>query len=91
MEERKRVAVIGGDARQTAAGRALARAGYEVCGAEEVARADYILLPLPLDEARTPLAALLRAAAFFSSEAAAETPAAARKLRRVIFFISKSS
>lgn len=62
MEERKRVAVIGGDARQTAAGRALARAGYEVCGAEEVARADYILLPLPLDEARTPLAALLRAA-----------------------------
>ena len=62
MEERKRFAVIGGDARQAAAGRALARAGYEVCGAEEVARADYILLPLPLDEARTPLAALLRAA-----------------------------
>lgn len=60
MEERKRFAVIGGDARQAAAGRALARAGYEVCGAEEVARADYILLPLPLDEARTPLAALLR-------------------------------
>ena len=55
MEERKRFAVIGGDARQAAAGRALARAGYEVCGAEEVARADYILLPLPLDEARTPL------------------------------------
>ena len=49
MEERKRFAVIGGDARQAAAGRALARAGYEVCGAEEVARADYILLPLPLD------------------------------------------
>ena len=62
MEERKRFAVIGGDARQAAAGRALARAGYEVCSAEEVARADYILLPLPLDEARTPLAALLRAA-----------------------------
>lgn len=35
MEERKRVAVIGGDARQTAAGRALARAGYEVCGPVE--------------------------------------------------------
>ena len=62
MEERKRFAVIGGDARQAAAGRALARAGYEVCGAEEVARADYILLPLPLDESRTPLAELLRAA-----------------------------
>lgn len=62
MEERKQVAVIGGDARQAAAGRALARAGYTVCGAEQVALADYILLPLPLDETRTPLAELLRAA-----------------------------
>ena len=59
MEERKRFAVIGGDARQAAAGRALARAGYEVCGAEEVARADYILLPLPLEQADLPLAQLL--------------------------------
>ena len=31
-------------------------------GAEQVALADYILLPLPLDAARTPLAELLRAA-----------------------------
>lgn len=62
MEGRKQVAVIGGDARQAAAGRALARAGYTVCGAEQVALADYILLPLPLDETRTPLAELLRAA-----------------------------
>ena len=62
MEERKQIAVIGGDARQAAAGRALARAGYAVCGAEQVALADYILLPLPLDETRTPLAELLRAA-----------------------------
>lgn len=62
MEGRKQVAVIGGDARQAAAGRALARAGYAVCGAEQVALADYILLPLPLDETRTPLAELLRAA-----------------------------
>ena len=61
MEGRKQVAVIGGDARQAAAGRALARAGYAVCGAEQVALADYILLPLPLDETRTPLAELLRA------------------------------
>jgi len=45
-----------------AAGRALARAGYEVCGAEEVARADYILLPLPLEQSGLPLAQLLGAA-----------------------------
>ena len=62
MEGRKRIAVVGSDARQAAAGRALARAGYAVAGAEQVARADVILLPLPLDESRTPLAELLRAA-----------------------------
>ena len=62
MERQKRFAVIGSDARQLAAGRALARAGYTVGGAEQVALADYILLPLPLDAARTPLAELLRAA-----------------------------
>ena len=61
MEGRKRIAVVGSDARQAAAGRALARAGYAVAGAEQVARADVILLPLPLDESRTPLAQLLRA------------------------------
>ena len=55
-------AVIGTDARQAAAGRALARAGYAVGGPETIALADYILLPLPLDAARTPLAELLRAA-----------------------------
>ena len=55
-------AVVGTDARQAAAGRVLARAGYAVGGAEQVALADYILLPLPLDAARTPLAELLRAA-----------------------------
>lgn len=62
MEGQKRFAVIGGDARQAAAGRALARAGYAVGGPEQTALADYILLPLPLDETRTPLAELLRAA-----------------------------
>ena len=62
MKRQKRFAVIGSDARQLAAGRALARAGYTVGGAEQVALADYILLPLPLDAARTPLAELLRAA-----------------------------
>ena len=62
MEGGKRFAVVGSDARQAAAGRALARAGYQMCGAEQVALAEYILLPLPLDAARTPLAELLRAA-----------------------------
>ena len=62
MERQKRFAVIGSDARQLAAGRALARAGYVMEGPEEIALADYILLPLPLDAARTPLAELLRAA-----------------------------
>lgn len=60
--ERKRFAVVGSDARQAAAGRALARAGYQVDGPEDIALADYILLPLPLDETKTPLAELLRAA-----------------------------
>ena len=60
--ERKRFAVVGSDARQAAARRALARAGYEMVGSEEIALAEYILLPLPLDESKTPLAELLRAA-----------------------------
>ena len=62
MRQTKRFAVVGSDARQAAAGRALARAGYSVGGPEMIAVADYILLPLPLDAARTPLAELLRAA-----------------------------
>ena len=60
--ETKQFAIVGTDARQAAAGRALARAGYAVEGPEEIALADYILLPVPLDAARTPLAELLRAA-----------------------------
>ena len=55
--ETKRFAIVGTDARQAAAGRALERAGCAVSGAEQVARADCILLPLPLDESRPPLAA----------------------------------
>ena len=61
MEAKKLFVVVGTDARQAAAGRVLERAGYAVGGAEQVALADYILLPLPLDAARTPLAELLRA------------------------------
>ena len=48
--ETKQFAIVGTDARQAAAGRALERAGCAVSGAEQVARADCILLPLPLDE-----------------------------------------
>lgn len=62
MDRQRRFAVIGTDPRLAAAGRALARAGFAVGGPEQTALADYILLPLPLDESRTPLAELLRAA-----------------------------
>ena len=62
MDGQRRFAVIGTDARLAAAGRALARAGFAVGGPEQTALADYILLPLPLDESRTPLAELLRSA-----------------------------
>jgi dipicolinate synthase subunit A len=62
MEQKKWFAVVGSDARQAAAGRALVRAGYAVGGDESIARADYILLPLPLDAERAGLAGLLRAA-----------------------------
>lgn len=62
MEGKGLFAVVGADARQAAAARALARAGYRIGGAEQTALADYILLPMPLDETRTPLAELLRAA-----------------------------
>ena len=56
MDGQRRFAVIGTDPRLAAAGRALARAGFAVGGPEQTALADYILLPLPLDESRTPLA-----------------------------------
>ncbi len=55
-------AVAQTDARQAAAGRALAASGYIVVGAEETAMADYILLPLPLDDEQAGLVQLLRAA-----------------------------
>lgn len=62
MDGQRRFAVIGTDPRLAAAGRALARAGFAVGGPEQTALADYILLPAPLDESRTPLAELPRAA-----------------------------
>ena len=59
MRQTKRFAVVGSDARQAAAGRALARAGYTVGGVQQLPQADYILLPLPLEQADLPLAQLL--------------------------------
>lgn len=54
--------IVGDDARQRAAGEYLQRLGYPVLGAEQVYQADFILLPLPLDEEKAGLARLLRAA-----------------------------
>ena len=62
MKQTKRFAVLGSDARQAAAGRALARAGYTVGGVQQLPQADCILLPLPLEQAGLPLAQLLGAA-----------------------------
>jgi dipicolinate synthase subunit A len=62
MQNSKIFAVVETDARQKAAGEALQRMGFGVAGAEETALADYILLPLPLDDERIGLARLLRAA-----------------------------
>ena len=62
MRQTKRFAVVGSDARQAAAGRALARAGYTVGGVQQLPPADYILLPLPLEQSGLPLAQLLGAA-----------------------------
>ena len=60
MRQTKRFAVVGSDARQAAAGRALARAGYPVGGVQQLPQADCILLPL--EQADLPLTQLLGAA-----------------------------
>lgn len=54
--------VVGTDARQRAAAEALRAAGCAVAGAEEAGRADYILLPMPMDAEKVDLARILRAA-----------------------------
>lgn len=59
---KKIVAIVGEDARQRAAGEYLKQLGYPVLGAEQVYKADFILLPLPLDEEKADLARLLQAA-----------------------------
>lgn len=59
---KKIFAVIGEDARQQAAGEYLRGRGYTAVTADEVYRADFILLPMPLDADKAGLARLLRAA-----------------------------
>ena len=54
--------VVGRDARQLAAARALQNSGYTVLGAEGAGQADYILLPMPMDAEAADLARILRAA-----------------------------
>ena len=52
--------VVGRDARQLAAARALQNSGYTVLGAEGAGQADYILLPMPMDAEAADLARILR-------------------------------
>lgn len=59
---KKIFSVVGEDARQKAAAEYLAQKGFSVVDAAEVYRADYILLPMPLDADREALAHILRAA-----------------------------
>ena len=58
----KTFCVVGTDARQRAAARTLAQAGFRVLGAEGAGEADYILLPVPLEADAASLARILRAA-----------------------------
>ena len=55
-------AVIGDDARQLAAADYLRAQGFEALGAEDVYKADYVLLPMPMSADRAGFARLLRAA-----------------------------
>lgn len=59
---KRTITVVGSDARQRAAACWLQKMGCAVTDAEEVYRADYILLPMPLEEDKAGLAQLLRAA-----------------------------
>ena len=58
----KTICVIGGDARQQAAARALRRAGYSVLPPSGAGRAGCLLLPLPLDRLTPELARAFAAA-----------------------------
>lgn len=82
MEKQKVFAVLETDDRQRAARAALAEMGFAAGGAEEIPRADYILLPLPMGDDRAALARLLRAARpgalALGGKVSAEAEAAAR-------------
>lgn len=60
--ENEVICVVGRDARQLAAARALRRCGYTVLGTEGAGQADDILLPMPMDDDAAALARILRAA-----------------------------
>ena len=58
----KTVAVVGQDARVQAAGRQLAAMGFVLLDVPQLYRADYLLLPMPLEGDKEGLTNLLRAA-----------------------------
>ena len=61
-QKSKIFAVIGEDARQKAAGSYLQLLGYTVVGAEDLYRADHVLLPMPLSADKAGFVQLLKAA-----------------------------
>ena len=78
----KTVAVVGQDARVQAAGRQLAAMGFELLEVPQLYRADYLLLPMPLEGDKEGLTNLLRAAkpgaAAFAGRVSPAAKAAAR-------------
>ncbi|MBQ5754123.1 MAG: dipicolinic acid synthetase, partial [Oscillospiraceae bacterium] len=75
----KAFAVLGTDARTLAAGEWLKKQGFAVLGTDQLYRADFLLLPLPLDKERAGLAQLLRAARPGAVALAGRVPPEAKK------------
>ena len=88
MQE-KCFAVIGEDGRQRAAAAYLEKLGYRVVGAEQLAAADVIVLPMPLADDRAALAALLRSAkpgvVAYAGKVGAEAAQLARQAKVELF------
>ena len=81
----KTVAVVGQDARVQAAGRQLAAMGFVLLDVPQLYRADYLLLPMPLEGDKEGLTNLLRAAkpgaVAFAGRVSPAAQAAARAAR----------
>ena len=75
----KTVAVVGQDARVQAAGRQLAAMGFELLEVPQLYRADYLLLPMPLEGDKEGLTNLLRAAKPGAAAFAGRVSPAARR------------